>query len=158
LLLDIHGIARDRLGVPADAPKEANQRTYTVLVVEDSRFFRERIAEFNRDAGYKVLTAEDGLEGLETLQKHADEVDLVITDIEMPRLDGFEFTARLRADGRFRRIPVIAVTSLMGEEAEQRGLQVGITEYLIKLDRERIMDRVKHYLSVRDSEAQGSAA
>jgi len=158
LLLDIHGIARDRLGVPAEAPKAATQRTHTVLVVEDSRFFRERITEFNRDAGYKVLTAADGLEGLETLQKHADEVDLVITDIEMPRLNGFEFTTRLRADARFGQLPVLAVTSLMGEEAEQRGRQAGITEYLIKLDRERIMDRVKHYLSPHDSAAQGSAA
>ena len=158
LLLDIHGIARERLGISATAPSVSTQRTFTVLVVEDSRFFRERIAEFNRDAGYKVLTAEDGLEGLETLQKHAGEVDLVITDIEMPRLDGFEFTTRLRADARFQKLPVVAVTSLMGEEAEQRGRQAGITEYLIKLDRERIMDRVKHYLSSRDSEAQWSAA
>jgi len=159
LLLDIHGIARSRLGIVADTKTDAVQpRTFTVLVVEDSRFFRERITEFNREAGHDVLTAEDGLEGLEVLNKHATEIDLVITDIEMPRLDGFAFTSRLRADARFRQLPVIAVTSLMGEEAEQRGRQAGITEYLIKLDRERIMDRVQHYFTLRNSSTQWSAA
>ncbi len=158
LLLDIHGIARERLGLPAPSSSESKQQTFTVLIVEDSRFFRERVAEFCREAGYQILTAEDGLEGLEMLDQHASEVDLVITDIEMPRLDGFEFTSRLRADPRFKQIPVIAVTSMMGEEAEQRGHQVGITEYLIKLDRERIMDRLKYYLSGPGANVQGTAA
>ena len=158
LLLDINGIARERLGVMPQAASEPGQRKSTVLVVEDSRFFRERLAEFSRDAGYEVLLAEDGIEGLETLGAHASEIDLIITDIEMPRLDGFEFTRRLRADGRFKHIPVIAVTSMMGEEAEQRGRQVGITEYLIKLDRERIMDRVSFHLTQQSANAQGTAA
>jgi two-component system chemotaxis sensor kinase CheA len=158
LLLDIHGIARKCLGNPSQANGEARLRTLTVLVVEDSRFFRERIAEFCRDAGYEVLTAEDGLAGLEALEQHATEVNLVITDIEMPRLDGFEFTTRVRADARFKQLPVVAVTSLMGEEAEQRGKNAGITEYLIKLDRERIMDRVSYYLTGRGSNLEWSAA
>jgi len=129
-----------------------------VLIVEDSRFFRDRLTEFNRDAGYTVLVAEDGQAGLETLQQHPSEVDLIITDIEMPRMNGFEFTTRLRADARFRQLPVIAVTSLMGEEAELKGKQAGITEYLIKLDREKIMDRVKYYLNARGADPQWSAA
>ncbi len=158
LLLDIHGIARQRLGTSGNAAAQEPERPKTVLVVEDSRFFRDRIAEFARDEGYKVLTAEDGVLGLETLQKHAAEINLVITDIEMPRMDGFEFTTRLRADARFRSLPVLAVTSLMGEEAELRGKQVGITEYLIKLDREKMMDRVKHYLEAPGFSAQWSAA
>jgi len=73
-------------------------------------------------------------------------------------MDGFEFTRRLRADARFKHLPVVAVTSLMGEEAEQRGRQVGITEYLIKLDRERIMDRVGYYLNGSAARVQGTAA
>jgi two-component system chemotaxis sensor kinase CheA len=158
LVLDIHGIARERLGVPVQSTSEVQRRKFTVLVVEDSRFFRERVAEFCRDASYEVLLAEDGLQGLETLEQHASEVDIVITDIEMPRMDGFEFTRRLRADARFKQLPVVAVTSLMGEEAEQRGRQVGITEYLIKLDRERIMDRVSYYLNGSGTRAQGTAA
>lgn len=142
LLLDIHGIARARLGIPPQATTSVERRKHTILVVEDSRFFRERLAEFNRDAGHDVLTAEDGLLGLALLDKNADKVDLVLTDIEMPNLDGLEFTRRLRKDPRFAQLPVIAITSLMGEEAEQRGKLAGITEYMIKLDRERIMERV----------------
>ena len=157
-MLDIHGIARERLGVPVPSTSEAQRRTFTVLIVEDSRFFRERVAEFCRDASYEVVTAEDGVEGLEALDRHASEIDIVITDIEMPRMDGFEFTRRLRADARFKHLPVVAVTSLMGEEAEQRGRQVGITEYLIKLDRERIMDRVGYYLNGSAARVQGTAA
>ncbi len=158
LLLDIHGIARDRLGIPAPAESGAPKRTRTVLVVDDSRFFRERITEFNREAGFEVVTAEDGVQGLDALDRHAAEIDLVITDIEMPHLDGFEFTRRLRADARFKHLPVIAVTSLMGEEAEKRGQQAGISEYMIKLDRERIMDRVNYYLRAHSSSNQWSAA
>lgn len=158
LLLDIHAIARNSFGLPAPTPPEAAKRTRTILVVEDSQFFRERLVEFNRDAGYAVVAAMDGINGLELLDQHAEEIDLVITDIEMPRLDGFEFTRRLRQDQRFRDLPVIAVTSLMGEEAEQRGQQVGLTEYLVKLDRERILERISYHLHQRDEKRQWSAA
>jgi two-component system chemotaxis sensor kinase CheA len=148
LLLDIHDITRRSLGITSQPEAlQPERRVSTVLIVEDSRFFRERLIEFNRDAGYNVIVAEDGIEGLEALEKHADAIDLVITDIEMPRMDGLEFTRQLRRISRFRSTPVLAVTALMGEEAEDRGKQAGITEYLIKLDRERIMDRVKYHLS-----------
>ena len=146
LLLDVHGIAQQRLGLHSQTAAATPAKKYTVLVVDDSRFFRDRITEFCRDAGYEVLTGEDGLDGFKTLAANADKVDLVITDIEMPNLNGFEFTSRIRADLRFKKLPVLAVTSLMGEEAEQRGRQVGITEYMIKLDRDRTMERVAHYL------------
>jgi two-component system chemotaxis sensor kinase CheA len=76
----------------------------------------------------------------------------------MPNLDGFGFTKKLRNDPRFSKLPVIAVTSLMGEEAELRGKQVGITEYLIKLDRERIMGRVSALLNEKTSLNRWSAA
>lgn len=158
LLLDIHGIARDLLGIPEVEEKPVPERTHTILVVEDSRFFRERIVEFNRQAGFDVVAAEDGMLGLEVLEQHVGEIDLIITDIEMPRLDGFEFTRRVRADKRFAHLPIIAVTSLMGEEAELRGKQAGITEYMIKLDRERIMQRVNHYLFGQSKDTHWSAA
>jgi two-component system chemotaxis sensor kinase CheA len=158
LLLDIHGIARNRLGIPEPPKLSQSQRKHTILVVEDSRFFRERLTEFNLEAGHDVLTAEDGLEGLAVLGQNADKIDLILTDIEMPNLDGFEFTRRLRKDARFAKLPVIAITSLMGEEAELRGKQVGITEYLIKLDRERIMERVTTLLGDQARTSQWSVA
>ncbi|HEY5959586.1 MAG TPA: chemotaxis protein CheW, partial [Polyangiaceae bacterium] len=158
LLLDIHDIARQSFGiaVPTEPHRVVKDRAPMLLIVEDSRFFRERLVEFTREAGYDILVAEDGLEGLATLERNASAIDLVITDIEMPHLDGFEFTRRLRMDARFHTLPVIAVTSLMGEEAEERGRLAGITEYLIKLDRERIMARVKYHLNERNSRSSAA--
>jgi two-component system, chemotaxis family, sensor kinase CheA len=157
LLLDVHAIARSCLGVPElSVPNPAHGKE-TVLVVEDSRFFRERLTVFCREAGYEVLVAEDGMQGLELLQQHPETVDLVLTDIEMPKMDGFELTRRVREDPRFAKLPVVAVTSLMGEEAELRGRQVGITEYMIKLDRDRVMERVRGLLDERRT-ARGRVA
>lgn len=147
LLLDIQKIAHERLGPPANRDRENGERPTTVLIVEDSRFFRDRISEFAREVGYDVLLAEDGVQGYEMLRKHAGEVDIVITDIEMPNMDGFEFTRRLRMEPRFADLPVVAVTSLMGEQAEQRGKEVGVTEYLIKLDRDRLLERIVYHIN-----------
>jgi two-component system chemotaxis sensor kinase CheA len=158
LLLDIHSIARQKLGTLEQTESSASHKKQTVLIVEDSKFFRDRLTEFHQDAGYNVITATDGLEGLTLLNQNADRIDLVITDIEMPNLDGFGFTKKLRNDPRFSKLPVIAVTSLMGEEAELRGKQVGITEYLIKLDRERIMGRVAALLEEKTTLSRWSAA
>ncbi|MGC4069378.1 MAG: chemotaxis protein CheW [Polyangiaceae bacterium] len=77
LLLDIHGIARSSLGIPNGSSVTASSKPQTVLIVEDSKFFRERMAEFNTEAGYEVITAEDGAEGLAALEQHADEVNLI---------------------------------------------------------------------------------
>lgn len=157
LLLDIHGIARTKLGIPEPTTNHSKKKSHTILVVEDSKFFRDRITEFVKEAGHTVISAEDGLEGLLALEQNAGAVDLILTDIEMPNLNGFEFTKRLRQDARFAAIPVIAVTSLMGEEAELKGKQAGITEYLIKLDRERMMSRVSALL-LGGPQSQWSAA
>jgi two-component system chemotaxis sensor kinase CheA len=158
LLLDIQRIAHERLGQPELAKPENTNRPTTVLVVEDSRFFRDRITEFAKEAGYEVIVAEDGIQGYEALRQHADVVDLIVTDIEMPNMDGFEFTQKVRADSRFADLPVVAVTSLMGEQAEQRGKAVGITEYLIKLDRDRLLERIAHYIHLRRVRQARSAA
>jgi len=116
-----------------------------VLVVEDSKFFMNQIKSTVEQAGFHVLTAEDGLAALEVL-KH-NHVDLVLTDIEMPNLDGFGLVERMRADSAFAGIPAIAVTSVMGEVAEARSQEVGIDEYLIKLDRDQILERSIYFLN-----------
>jgi two-component system, chemotaxis family, sensor kinase CheA len=115
-----------------------------ILIVEDSRFFLNQICEFIEESGYNTLRAEDGIEALKVLEK--EDVDIVLTDIEMPNMDGLELTERIRQDDRISHLPVIAVTSVAGEAAEKKGLQSGVNEYLIKLDREQIIDKVRHYL------------
>ena len=119
----------------------------TVLIVEDSHFFLHHIKNFVEAAGYQVCTAMDGLEALQVLEKYADKVNLVLTDIEMPNLDGLGLTERIRHDPRFASLPVLAVTSVCGEEAEKRGLASGVDEYLIKLDQEKLLVSIAHYMT-----------
>jgi len=73
------------------------------------------------------------------LEQHGETINLMLTDIEMPNLDGLGLTVRIRNDPRFASLPIIAVTSVSGEAAEKRGLEAGINEYLIKLDQEKIL-------------------
>jgi len=119
----------------------------TVLIVEDSHFFLHHIKNFVEEAGYQVCTAMDGLEALQVLEKYGDKINLVLTDIEMPNLDGLGLTERIRHDPRFASLPVLAVTSVCGEGAEKRGLAAGIDEYLIKLDQEKLLVSIAHYMT-----------
>jgi len=70
---------------------------------------------------------------------------VVVTDIEMPRLTGLELARRIRADARTAKLPVIAVTSLASEEDMAKGKAVGIDDYQIKLDRDKLLDRVRQF-------------
>ena len=86
---------------------------------------------------------EDGQAAWRYLQENGEDVDVVVTDIEMPKMDGRELASRIKDDPDLQRIPVIAVTSLAGESDRQLGLQSGIDEYQIKLDRENLMASVR---------------
>ncbi len=115
-----------------------------ILVVEDSPFFLNQLVSFLSEIGYKPFTATDGLQGLAVLNR--EKIDMVLTDIEMPNMDGLAMTRKIRADERFRDLPIVAVTSLAGDSAERDGLEAGINDYLVKLDREKIIACVRKYL------------
>ncbi|HHD56194.1 MAG TPA: response regulator, partial [Desulfobulbaceae bacterium] len=89
---------------------------------------------------------EDGVEALQVLEDHLDEITMVVTDIEMPNMNGFEMTEKIRRDSRFAHLPVIALTTLAGDEDVAKGKAVGIDEYHIKLDKERLMECVHRYV------------
>jgi len=150
LLVDLFGLVATALPQwivkPAMAVTHAGTQP-TVLVVEDSHFFLHHIRNFVEEAGYHVLTAMDGLEALQVLAAHGETIDLMLTDIEMPHMDGLELTMRVRQDPRLAALPIIAVTSITGESAEKRGLAAGIDEYLIKLDQEKILRSIAHHLT-----------
>lgn len=126
--------------VAAPVHEERNQ---TVLVVDDSVNTREIEKSILEAYGYLVDTAEDGEDGFgktrETLY------DLVITDVEMPRLDGFSLTARLRGDERYRNVPIIIVTSLEKPEDKKRGIMVGANAYIVKgaFDQSNLLETVR---------------
>jgi two-component system chemotaxis sensor kinase CheA len=118
----------------------------TVLLVEDSDFFRHQVRMILEEAGLPVVAAENGQVAWEHLDARPEEIALVVTDIEMPVLDGFALAGRVRSDDRFERLPMIALTSLAGEEDMARGRQAGIDEYQIKMDKEKLLRSVWRFL------------
>ncbi len=146
LLVDLYGVI-DAL-VPEWTKvlkaKIKYDRPANILVVEDSPFFLNQVVSFLSDIGYKPLTAMDGVQGLDVLNR--EKIDIVLTDIEMPNMNGLEMAKKIRADERFKDLPIIAVTSLAGDAAEKEGKDAGINDYLVKLDREKIIACVKKYL------------
>lgn len=118
----------------------------TILIAEDSNFFRNQVKNYMTESGYDVIEGEDGAIAWELLQEHGDEITVVVTDIEMPNMNGFELTETIRKDSRFAKIPIIALTTLAGEEDIAKGKAVGIDEYHIKLDKEKLMASVHHYV------------
>jgi two-component system chemotaxis sensor kinase CheA len=100
------------------------------MVVDDSITSRSLEKSILEAHGYRVRIAVDGLDALELLR--VEKADLIITDIQMPRLDGFGLVQALKADSRFSRIPVIIVSSLDRSEDQERGLLLGADAYLLK--------------------------
>lgn len=151
LMVDLYGLASAAMPERVLEREEEVQKTHaekqnTILIVEDSKFFLNQIRGFTEDAGYKVVTALDGLEGLDRLHEAPEEIDLVLTDIEMPNLDGIGFTKEVRAEQQFQKLPILALTSVAGDEAEKIANEAGIDEYLIKLDREKVLKNIEDYL------------
>ena len=124
------------------------QKTTTILLVEDSAFFRQQMKTFIEAEGYEVIACEDGQIAWETLQlKDPDQnFDMVVTDIEMPNLDGLGLARNIKADPELAHLPIIAVTSLAGGDDMQRGYEAGIDDYQIKLDREKLLGAIARYL------------
>ncbi|HDS17230.1 MAG TPA: response regulator [Proteobacteria bacterium] len=110
-----------------------------ILLVEDSDFFRSQLQKYIEDEERQCVTAADGLIAWNWLQANPEEVSLIITDIEMPNMDGFELCRRIRDDSRFDHLKIIAVTSLAADEHQARGKEVGIDDYQIKLDKEKLL-------------------
>ena len=127
------------------APKAFNK----ILIAEDSNFFREQVKGFIEDEGYAVIEAKDGLEAWNLLQKHAASISLVVTDLEMPNLDGFGLAEKIKSNDRYLHLPVIALTTLAEDDDIARGRKAGIDDYQIKLDRETLMESIHHFMALK---------
>lgn len=102
-----------------------------ILIVDDSKTVRNLLAFIMKREGFRVTMAEDGLDGLEKLYS-AGELDLIISDINMPRMDGFTFIRNIREQENFRDIPIIVLSTEGQEEDIQRGLNLGANLYMVK--------------------------
>ena len=137
-------VTRPRDGAGNDADEFEIKK---ILLVEDSDFFRSQLKKYIDDDERICIPAEDGLVAWNWLQEHPDEPSLIVTDIEMPNMDGFELCRRIRADNRFDHLKIIAVTSLAAEEHIATGKEVGIDDYQIKLDKEKLLASIEQFIN-----------
>ncbi len=149
LLLDLFTLVRSITGENhAEKALEVldHERSYTALVVDDSSFFREQVRALMADYDIDVILAEDGVLGLQALQQNADAIDLVITDIEMPNMNGLEMADEIRRIPRFAELPIIALSTLTNDDEKTKGHTDSVSEYLVKMDRDLVIQTVGKYL------------
>ncbi|MDZ4720086.1 MAG: hybrid sensor histidine kinase/response regulator [Roseiflexaceae bacterium] len=148
LLLNPLTIAQMTRGMALAAPSQADviQRRQRLLVADDSFATRELIRSILSSAGYDVATAVDGIDALDKLR--ADPYDLVVTDVEMPRLDGFQLTQSIRTDLNKTDLPVVIITSLASETHRRRGLEAGAQAYIVKsqFNQSNLIDTIRQLL------------
>jgi len=128
---------------------EEDAKIKNVLLVEDTPFFRNLVSGYIKSAGYECVTKNDGQEAFEYLMSNHSEVDLIVSDIQMPRMDGFELVAKIKADPMLSHFKVLALTSLDSPENIQKGLDVGFDGYQIKVDKEKLLDSIDKMISRR---------
>jgi two-component system chemotaxis sensor kinase CheA len=114
----------------------------SVLLVDDSAFFRNMLAPVLKAAGYKVRVANNAQEGLVALRSGL-RFDAILTDIEMPDMNGFEFAETIKADQRLNPMPIIALSSMISPAAIERGRQAGFHDYVAKFDRPGLIAALK---------------
>ncbi|HXS27225.1 MAG TPA: Hpt domain-containing protein [Steroidobacteraceae bacterium] len=132
IILDIGALVRGewRGRGPQTASRERGDRRTFALVVDDSitvRRVTQRLLERN---GMRVLTARDGMDAVSILQENVP--DIILLDIEMPRMDGYEVAAHVRGDPRLKNVPIIMITSRVGEKHRARAIELGVDDYLGK--------------------------
>lgn len=108
-----------------------------MLVVDDSVTVRKVTSRLLERNGMNVLTAKDGIDALAVLEEHTP--DLMLLDIEMPRMDGFEVATQVRNDPRLMRLPIIMITSRTGQKHRDRAMAIGVNDYLGKPYQESVL-------------------
>ena len=112
------------------APQPVAATHLTALVVDDSITMRRVTQRLLERRGGKVYTARDGLDAITVLQEHT--VDIILLDIEMPRMDGYQFATHVRNDSRLKHLPIIMITSRSGEKHRAKAIEIGVNDYLSK--------------------------
>jgi two-component system chemotaxis sensor kinase CheA len=143
-MYDLFKYAKDwRDGDEALLQGEEKKSRRRILVVDDSITTRTLEKSILENAGYNVQVARDGKEALSMAQ--TESFHLVVTDVEMPGLNGFELTETLKGDVRYKEVPFVIVTSLAREEDRRRGIEVGAQAYIVKgtFDQRRLLETVK---------------
>ncbi len=134
LIIDTQGLVRlesiDQMGNADQTNESISNSTPAILVVDDSITIRKVTTRFLERNEYKVVTAKDGVDAVQQLQDFTP--DLILLDIEMPRMDGYELATHVRNNARLKDVPIIMITSRTGDKHRQRAFDIGVQHYLGK--------------------------
>ena len=132
--------------ISSENEQHDDERVPVIMIADDSITTRTLEKNILEAAGYQVLTASDGLNAW--LQMQTEPCDLLVSDIMMPRLDGFGLTKRARSDERFKHLPIILVTSLDQAEDREKGLEAGADAYIVKssFDQEKLINTIQRLI------------
>lgn len=134
VILDIAPLVRRQLAQPQQpasaAPVQEQRRVPLVMVVDDSLTMRKVTGRVLERHNFEVTVARDGVEALEKLEDRVP--DLMLLDIEMPRMDGYELATAMKADPRFKDVPIVMITSRTGDKHRQRAFDIGVQRYMGK--------------------------
>ena len=120
-----------------------------IMIVDDSPSVRHLTSNIIKNAGWTAIVAKDGLEALEVLQNEDQLPAVILTDVEMPRMDGYELLSSLKRQSNLHGIPVVMITSRAGDKHRQKALQLGVSEYLTKpYDDAKLVEIVNRLINV----------
>jgi two-component system chemotaxis sensor kinase CheA len=145
-LLQFAAETGDAAPAPATATKAAGAKAGSILVAEDSITSRTLLKNILESAGYRVETSVDGADAFAKLR--SGEFDLVVSDVDMPRMNGFGLTAKIRGDKRYAELPVILVTALDSREDREHGIDVGASAYIVKssFDQGNLLETIRRFI------------
>ena len=138
----------DWFGSRSDGALDSVARTLRVLLVDDSPFFRNLLTPLLTIAGYEVSAVDSADRALD-LHEAGEDFDIIISDIEMPGMNGFEFAAQVRGDSRWRDVPMVALSSHATPEDLDRGREVGFNDYIAKFDRDALLTSLSATLNLQ---------
>jgi chemosensory pili system protein ChpA (sensor histidine kinase/response regulator) len=150
IILDMGALVRSewRARPDSDVATRGEDRRTFALVVDDSITVRRVTQRLLERHGMRVLTAKDGIDALEILQEHVP--DVILLDIEMPRMDGYEFATQVRANPRFADLPIIMITSRVSDKHRARAIEIGVNDYLGKPYQEnQLLDAIEPLVQAR---------
>ncbi len=138
--------AKPEVGTTPHGPAASvpgTRQTWSIMVVDDSLSVRRVVSNLIRSAGWQSIPAKDGLEALEIIQRSTPP-DLILLDIEMPRMNGYELMATLKGQAAYRNIPIVIITSRAGEKHQRKAMEMGASEYVVKpYQDEALLDTVQ---------------
>ncbi|MEW6614368.1 MAG: hybrid sensor histidine kinase/response regulator [Thermodesulfobacteriota bacterium] len=150
-VLNVSDLMKSAVKVSAAPPritvaKKAAFEMRSILVVEDSITARSLLKNILEAAGYNIKTAIDGIDAFTALK--TERFDLVVSDVDMPRMNGFDLTAKVRADRKLAELPVVLVTALDSREHRERGIEVGANAYIVKssFDQSNLLEVIRRLI------------